>query len=340
MLAAAAASADPSGATLVSIAVLPFADMSQAKDQEYLTDGISEELLNVLARVEGFKVTGRTSAFAFKGRDEDLRTIGQKLGVENILEGSVRKQGDRIRVTAQLVKAADGYHLWSETYDRQLGDVFAIQDDIARQVVDAVRTNVRQRTVQRRPRVAVRASAPYRSTSRPTPISSAASICCAAARARRHAGGTARVRKGRCARPRFRAGARWHRATASCCSPVTACATCPPSRHGRRPSSSAPCRSSRDCPKAYAGQALLLSIKSSERRRADPAARARRGRQPERFTNAGLAGAGLWRRRPAGGRIARSTNVPTRSIHWRRSFSSITHSSARYADIGARPSGS
>lgn len=128
-----------SGLPMVSIAVLPFVDMSQAKDQEYLTDGISEELLNVLARVEGFKVAGRTSAFAFKGRDDDLRTIGQKLGVENILEGSVRKQGERIRVTAQLVKATDGYHLWSDTYDRQLGDVFAIQDDIARQVVGAIR---------------------------------------------------------------------------------------------------------------------------------------------------------------------------------------------------------
>ena len=124
---------------LTSIAVLPFVDMSQAKDQEYLTDGISEELLNVLARVEGFKVAGRTSSFSFKDRDDDLRAIGQKLGVENILEGSVRKQGDRIRVTAQLVKAADGYHLWSDTYDRQLGDVFAIQDDIARQVVGAIR---------------------------------------------------------------------------------------------------------------------------------------------------------------------------------------------------------
>ncbi len=130
----------PSAASRVSIAVLPFVDMSQAKDQAYLTDGISEELLNALARVEGFKVIGRTSAFAFKGRDEDLPTIGRKLGVENILEGSVRKQGDRIRVSAQLVKAADGYHLWSETYDRQLGDVFAIQDDIARQVVGAIRS--------------------------------------------------------------------------------------------------------------------------------------------------------------------------------------------------------
>ncbi len=134
----------PGQSSVVSIAVLPFVDMSQAKDQEYLTDGISEELLNVLARVEGFKVAGRTSAFAFKGRDDDLRTIGQKLGVENILEGSVRKQGDRIRVTAQLVKATDGYHLWSDTYDRQLGDVFAIQDDIARQVVGAIRRTLGQ----------------------------------------------------------------------------------------------------------------------------------------------------------------------------------------------------
>jgi TolB-like protein/Tfp pilus assembly protein PilF len=129
-----------SNASVVSIAVLPFVDMSKAKDQEYLADGISEELLNVLARMEGFKVTGRTSAFAFKGQNEDLRTIGQKLGVENILEGSVRTQGERIRVTAQLVKASDGYHLWSDTYDRQLGDVFAIQDDIARQVVGAIRS--------------------------------------------------------------------------------------------------------------------------------------------------------------------------------------------------------
>lgn len=133
-----AASKTAAGLPLVSIAVLPFVDMSQAKDQEYLADGISEELLNVLARIEGYKVAGRTSAFAFKGRDEDLRSIGQKLNVENILEGSVRKQGERIRVTAQLVKATDGYHLWSDTYDRHLDDVFAIQDDIARQVVAAI----------------------------------------------------------------------------------------------------------------------------------------------------------------------------------------------------------
>jgi TolB-like protein/Flp pilus assembly protein TadD len=129
----------PPAASAVSLAVLPFADMSDTHDQDYLTDGMSEEVLNMIAQVEGFKVTGRTSAFAFKGRNEDLRVIGQKLNVENILEGSVRKQGDRIRVTAQLVKAADGYHLWSETYDRKLDDVFAIQDEIAQKVVAAIR---------------------------------------------------------------------------------------------------------------------------------------------------------------------------------------------------------
>ena len=96
-------------------------------------------MLNLLAQVEGFRVAGRTSAFSFKGRNEDLRLIGTKLDVENVLEGSVRKQGDRIRVTAQLVKVADGYHLWSDTYDRRLDDVFAIQTDIATQVVAELR---------------------------------------------------------------------------------------------------------------------------------------------------------------------------------------------------------
>src|SRR5262245_44627759 len=127
------------GPETATIAVLPFIDMSPAKDQEYLTDGMSEELLNALAKVEGFRVAARTSAFAFKGRSEDLREVGRKLGVENILEGSIRKQGDRIRVTAQLVKAQDGLHLWSETYDRKLDDVFAIEDEIAQQVVGAIR---------------------------------------------------------------------------------------------------------------------------------------------------------------------------------------------------------
>jgi len=121
-----------------SIAVLPFVDMSPDKDQEYFSDGIAEELLNQLAKVPDLHVAGRTSSFSFKGKDEDLRLIGQKLGVANILEGSVRKAGNRVRVTAQLIKAADGYHLWSESYDRELDDIFGIQDEIAHAVTDAL----------------------------------------------------------------------------------------------------------------------------------------------------------------------------------------------------------
>lgn len=129
----------PSRSAVASIAVLPFIDLSAAGDQEYFTDGISEEMLNLLAHVDGFRVAGRTSAFSFKGRNEDLRLIGAKLGVDNVLEGSVRKQGDQIRVTAQLVKVADGYHVWSDTYDRKLDDIFAIQTEIATQVVAELR---------------------------------------------------------------------------------------------------------------------------------------------------------------------------------------------------------
>jgi TolB-like protein/Tfp pilus assembly protein PilF len=130
------------GPPALSIAVLPFADMSPQQDQEYFTDGISEELLNLLARVPDFRVAGRTSSFAFKGRNEDLRLIGDKLGVSSILEGSVRKDGDQIRVTAQLIKTDDGYHLWSETYDRKLENVFALQDDIAGEVVAALKATL------------------------------------------------------------------------------------------------------------------------------------------------------------------------------------------------------
>lgn len=114
-----------------AIAVLPFANMSADPENEYFSDGLTEELLNVLAKNEELKVTGRTSSFAFKGKQEDLREIGRKLGVTTLLEGSVRKSGNRVRITAQLVNAADGFHLWSETYDRVLEDVFAIQDEIA-----------------------------------------------------------------------------------------------------------------------------------------------------------------------------------------------------------------
>jgi len=117
-----------------SIAVLPFVNMSGDEENEYFSDGLTEELLNALARIKELKVTGRTSSFAFKGKNTDLREIGQMLGVAHILEGSVRKANDRVRITAQLIKAEDGYHLWSETFDRQLDDIFAIQEEIATRV--------------------------------------------------------------------------------------------------------------------------------------------------------------------------------------------------------------
>ncbi len=122
-----------------SIAVLPFADLSPDGDQEYFADGISEELLNVLAKVSGLKVAGRTSSFAFKGRNEDLREIGRVLDVAHILEGSVRSQGNKVRVTAQLIQVGDGFHLWSETYDGDLSDIFAVQDDIASRILVALK---------------------------------------------------------------------------------------------------------------------------------------------------------------------------------------------------------
>ncbi|HSF19941.1 MAG TPA: protein kinase [Vicinamibacteria bacterium] len=121
-----------------SVAVLPFVDMSADKDQEYFADGLTEELLNVLARNPRLKVAGRTSAFQFKNKGEDLRVIGEKLNVSTLLEGSIRKAGNRVRITTQLVNAADGFHLWSETFDRELDDIFAVQDDIARSVAEAL----------------------------------------------------------------------------------------------------------------------------------------------------------------------------------------------------------
>jgi TolB-like protein/Tfp pilus assembly protein PilF len=121
-----------------SIAVLPFVNMSSDAGNEYFSDGLSEELLNLLTRLPELRVIGRTSSFQFKGRNEDLRVIGEKLNVAHILEGSVRKSGNKVRITAQLVNAADGYHLWSETYDRTLDDIFVVQDDIAGEVVKAL----------------------------------------------------------------------------------------------------------------------------------------------------------------------------------------------------------
>jgi TolB-like protein/DNA-binding winged helix-turn-helix (wHTH) protein/Flp pilus assembly protein TadD len=115
-----------------SIAVLPFADLSPAKDQEYFSDGLSDQLIHDLTKVPSLKVVGRSSAFQFKGKNEDLRSIGRKLGVANVLEGSVRRDGNRLRITAELIKTDDGFQLWSQTYDRQVGDIFAVQDEIAR----------------------------------------------------------------------------------------------------------------------------------------------------------------------------------------------------------------
>lgn len=130
----------PSAAGLrKSIAVLPLANMSADPENEYFSDGMTEEIINALAKVPGMQVASRTSSFAFKGKEMDVRQVGDKLGVGSVLEGSVRKVGNRIRITAQLVDVANGYQMWSETYDRQLEDVFAIQDEISRAIVDALK---------------------------------------------------------------------------------------------------------------------------------------------------------------------------------------------------------
>ena len=125
-----------------SIAVLPFVNMSDDRSNEYFSDGISEEILNSLANVRQLKVAGRTSSFAFKDKNEDLRVIGDALGVDHILEGSVRKAGNRVRITAQLIQAEDGFHLWSETFDRELDDVFAIQDEIANAILEQLKAEL------------------------------------------------------------------------------------------------------------------------------------------------------------------------------------------------------
>jgi serine/threonine-protein kinase len=128
-------SADSRGLELSSIAVLPFADLSPDKDQEYFCDGMAEEIIDALSKIGGIRVVARTSSFSFKGKQQDIREIGKKLNVAAVLEGSVRKDGNRLRVTAQLNSVADGYHLWSETYERELKDVFAVQDEISRAIV-------------------------------------------------------------------------------------------------------------------------------------------------------------------------------------------------------------
>jgi TolB-like protein len=125
-----------------SIAVLPFVNMSSDPEQEFFSDGISEEILNSLARVKELKVAGRTSSFAFKGQNQDLRQIGEALGVGHILEGSVRKSGSTVRITAQLIQVKDGFHLWSDTYDRELTNVFAIQDEISNAILEQMKKHL------------------------------------------------------------------------------------------------------------------------------------------------------------------------------------------------------
>ena len=127
---------------LPSIAVLPFANMSRDADEEYFSDGLAEEIINALTQVSGLKVIARTSAFAFKGKNEDIRKIAETLGVSNVLEGSVRRAGTRLRVTAQLIHAADGTHLWSQRYDREMTDVFAVQDEIAAAITGALQVKL------------------------------------------------------------------------------------------------------------------------------------------------------------------------------------------------------
>ena len=130
------------GGCPVTLAVLPMSDLSPEKDQEYFCDGLAEELINTLSRIEGLCVVARTSAFAFKGQSLDVRTIGARLGVSSVLEGSVRKSGQHLRISAQLVNVADGYHIWSERFDRDASDVFAIQDEIAQTVANRLRLQI------------------------------------------------------------------------------------------------------------------------------------------------------------------------------------------------------
>ena len=136
-----------------SIAVLPFVNMSSDPEQEYFSDGLTEEILNRLAQLPELRVAGRTPSFKYREQDLDLREVAAELGVSNILEGSVRKSGNRIRATAQLIKADDGFHLWSDTYEYEIDDIFRIQDEIALSVVDALKVNLlgeeRQRLTKR-----------------------------------------------------------------------------------------------------------------------------------------------------------------------------------------------
>jgi TolB-like protein len=126
-----------------SIAVLPFVNMSSDKENEYLCDGLSEELISALTEMKGLRVAARTSAFAYKNKSEDIQRIGEQLRVRTILEGSVRRAGNQVRITAQLVNVSDGYHIWSATYERQATDLLALQTEVARRVIDALKNEIR-----------------------------------------------------------------------------------------------------------------------------------------------------------------------------------------------------
>jgi serine/threonine protein kinase/Flp pilus assembly protein TadD len=152
--------ASAAAATTKSIAVLPFVNMSADPENEYFTDGIAEEIINALTKIQALRVASRTSSFAFKGKNQDIRKVGEQLNVTTVLEGSVRKAGSRLRVTAQLVNVTDGYHLWSERYDRELQDVFAIQDEIAGNIVRALRvvlSDAEKRAIEKAPTANVQA---------------------------------------------------------------------------------------------------------------------------------------------------------------------------------------
>jgi len=129
-----------------SIAVLPFVNMSNDPEQQYFSDGVAEEIINSLSNLKDLKVAGRTSSFQFNGRNVDLREVGEKLGVSTVLEGSVRKQGNRLRITIQLIKAEDGFHLWSEKYDRSMDDIFAIQDEIAKAITEKMKVTLMEKS--------------------------------------------------------------------------------------------------------------------------------------------------------------------------------------------------
>ena len=137
------ACAAPTSATGASIAVLPFTNMSADSESEFFADGVTEEIINALTQIGDLRVAARTSAFSFKGKNVDLRIVGERLNVRTVLEGSVRKAGNRLRIMAQLINLADGYHLWSERYDRELKDIFEVQDDIARAIADRLKVSLK-----------------------------------------------------------------------------------------------------------------------------------------------------------------------------------------------------